>query len=568
MAAIGGYARQHWRRLSLYAVGGIAGLLIVIQLLLPWDRLPLYTMIDGVAVGGQTVAAATSTLNDKYRQLPVGLYFGNSPKAYRSPHPSDIGLTIDSAAQVDAKRYPLWLRLIPTSPWWAHAVLADSAPTYTHDTKKAGDYVRKQLGESCDVTPENASLTYRDSKLQVVPAIDGGTCKLPDVEQRLNSVRPTLASHTVRIAMDQHPAKIHDTTAAQLATKLTAMTKDLSLQAGEEMVAIPQGIFLSWLDFAAPDSGIVATVNADRSADFFAKQLAPKVAVKAGTSYITTLDFTVVDQQTGADGKVLDSDATIALLNKWLSGIDPILAAQVKPVAPTPEYTRTYTKSDTGLSALLAQFAESHPGRFGVSYVELSGDHRHAGYNDTQVFETASTYKLFVAYGTLKRIESGQWHWSDQIQGGRDLTKCFDDMIVKSDNACGEALLSKIGYTTLTNELKAVGLGSSSFIGNFIQSTAADEATLLGALQAGQLLSPASTDTLLSAMKRNIYRKGIPAGANGTVADKVGFLNGLFHDASIVYGPGGTYVLVVMTDGSSWGTIADLTRAIEAWRNQ
>ena len=67
-------------------------------------------------------------------------------------------------------------------------------------------------------------------------------------------------------------------------------------------------------------------------------------------------------------------------------------------------------------------------------------------------------------------------------------------------------------------------------------------------------------------MQRNIYRQGIPAGASGSVADKVGFLNGLLHDAAIVYSPKGTYALVIMTDGSSWAEIADITRQIEKLR--
>ena len=67
-------------------------------------------------------------------------------------------------------------------------------------------------------------------------------------------------------------------------------------------------------------------------------------------------------------------------------------------------------------------------------------------------------------------------------------------------------------------------------------------------------------------MKRNVYRQGIPAGASGTVADKVGFLNGLLHDAAIVYSPKGTYVLVILTNGSSWANIAELTKKIEALR--
>ena len=73
---------------------------------------------------------------------------------------------------------------------------------------------------------------------------------------------------------------------------------------------------------------------------------------------------------------------------------------------------------------------------------------------------------------------------------------------------------------------------------------------------------------MIAAMNANVYRKGIPAGANGTVADNVGFLNGLLHDAAIVYGPNGTYVLTIMTDGSSWATIADLTKQIDTLRAQ
>ena len=67
-------------------------------------------------------------------------------------------------------------------------------------------------------------------------------------------------------------------------------------------------------------------------------------------------------------------------------------------------------------------------------------------------------------------------------------------------------------------------------------------------------------------MKANVYRQGIPAGANGQVADKVGFMDNLLHDAAIVYSPNGTYVLAVMTEGSSWATIADLARQIDSLR--
>ena len=166
-------------------------------------------------------------------------------------------------------------------------------------------------------------------------------------------------------------------------------------------------------------------------------------------------------------------------------------------------------------------------------------------------------------------MDAGKWKWTDaNISSGRNLATCFDDMIVKSDNACAEALLKKLGYSELTKDINALGLKSSGFVaGDTPHTTAADLALLLSKLQGGSLpIKSESRTRLLDAMKRNVYRQGIPAGASGQTADKVGFLWGLLHDAAIVYSPKGTYVLVIMTDDSTWGNIAELTRKIEALR--
>jgi beta-lactamase class A len=77
-------------------------------------------------------------------------------------------------------------------------------------------------------------------------------------------------------------------------------------------------------------------------------------------------------------------------------------------VPPTEQYTRTYSASDAGLSALLANYAKDHPGTFGISMVELDGKKRRAEYNGDKQFVTASTYKLFVAYSLMKQIDAGK----------------------------------------------------------------------------------------------------------------------------------------------------------------
>jgi beta-lactamase class A len=560
------WLKNNWKKVLGIAVGLALILLVILQFLYPWDRLPLYASIGSVNVGGKSTKEVIKEIDELYAGQSLSLYFGDNKKPQKTIKPAALGLTIRSEKQVESRAYSWWLRLVPTSLWWAHAVGGESAPTYERSQTKIEEFVSKELGESCDVKPINATLAYKDKKLDVVHAVPGGTCRPDDVIKILGSVQPTITNSSIRIPMTPRPVTIDDNAAQSLADQLLEKTKNVSITTTNGSVNIEQETLLSWLDFGEVDGRLVGTVNADRSSDFFTKQLAPKVAVAAGVTKITTYDFTEVSRVNGNAGLAMDYSKTVQQMNAWLDNKEEKPAIQLTIVPPTKTYTRTYSPTDVGITALITQFAEGRSGVFGVSFAELDGLGRRAAYQENRIFQTASTYKLFVAYGTLKRIESGQWSWSDQVVGGRDIAKCFDDMIVLSDNPCAKTLLERLGYGQLTNELKSIGLTKSTFIASYIQTTAQDLTTFLGALYSGQLLSPGSTQTLISAMQRNVYRKGIPAGTGVPVADKVGFLFGLLHDAAIVYSPKGTYVLTILTDGSSWGTIADLARQIESLR--
>jgi beta-lactamase class A len=232
---------------------------------------------------------------------------------------------------------------------------------------------------------------------------------------------------------------------------------------------------------------------------------------------------------------------------------------------PIEKFNRSYSNSARGLQALLDDLAKEK-GNFAIAVHELSGQGRSLSANGNKAFEAASTYKMFVAYSVLKRIENGQMHWSDTVASGRDAAQCFDDMIIKSDNPCAEEWGKRIGWTTIQNEMRALGLTSTK-LGTTFYSTASDQALFLNKLEKGESLKGESRDRLLAAMKRQQYRAGIPAGVGVDVADKVGFLNGLLHDSAIVYSPKGTYVLVILRDGSSWGNIADAARQINTLLN-
>jgi beta-lactamase class A len=201
-----------------------------------------------------------------------------------------------------------------------------------------------------------------------------------------------------------------------------------------------------------------------------------------------------------------------------------------------------------------------------VSITDLS-DGNHWGYQADDQVISASTYKLYVAYSELKSVESGT-SWDSSL-GGTTLNNCMTKMIIQSDNACAEAWLIPRNAEVL-NDAYSVGVSHNTTNVNqdYFMTTANDLNTLLTKIQTGNILQVKSRDKLTGLMKQQVYRNGIPAGigSNGQVADKVGFLStasdGILNDAGICFTNKGNYTIVIMTDGSSWGDIASLTKAI------
>jgi beta-lactamase class A len=568
----GNWLRQHHKRVLGIGLGSVLLLLTIIQLRYPADLLLPFTTVDGINVSSWSKAAAILKLDSDYRATPISIYLGSSKTAYQTIKPVDIGVSVKNDARINSLDYPWYLRLVPASLFWGHFVLQPQATTYTYDSSVADDYIQSVFGETCHVDPQNATIKVTNNQLEVVKGLPGGTCQTADVTTLLGSVKLSLTSPVkVTIPAVVIPAAVDDGSAKTLATQIEAgVAKGINVTVGTDTVLIPRDTLVSWLDFSEANEKLDYSFNSDRATKYLTDQFAAKVAKSAGVTTIHTYNFSETSRETGVSGQTLDVAGTLDRLKSFIAGKLTNVTPAVALTAPSVKYVRSYSDDYQGLAALMQNFATTHTGTYGVVLNELSGEYRRASYNADMSFTTASTYKLFVAYSTLRRIEDGSWHWTDQINGGRDLAKCFDDMIVVSDNACGSTLLSKIGYTTITNEAHAIGCIHTSFLGSDgIKTTPADLALLLGLLQTGQILTQQSSrDTLINAMKRNVYRQGIPAGETATVADKVGFLDALLHDASIVYASNGPYILVIMTNGSSWANIAELTRELEALRLQ
>lgn len=554
--------QANWKKIGLIAGGSVIGLLLVMQLFYPSDRLLPYASVDGQSLGSKTKADAAAILDKAYAAHTVAIYMGSGKKPVVSPKFADMDMSVDNEARLNAAKYPWYLRIVPTSIFWAGAGKVQ-APAAKFGSKFTS-FIETKLMPDCKQAPIDATLKATGSKLELVPAVTGGTCEQAEVLASIKKVQPSLGESTiVRVAREEQQPVIGDNTAKELAATLNTRLKDgitIDVLGGPVDVSVSDA--LSWLDFATKDTTIVVTVNADRAGEWLTKNVASKVAIAPGVSYIRTLDFTELSRVNGSDGRALDIGTTVASVQAVVMGETSVASAATKSVPPTEQYTRTYSASDKGLSALLANYAKDHSGTFGISMVELDGKKRRADYNGDKQFVTASTYKLFVAYSLLKQIDAGKRSWDSDAA-------CFNKMISNSDNACAESFLNSLGLSNATKDIQAIGLKNSTFMKTGGPFTTPNDLTLmLGMIATNQNFSSVNQQRLVAAMKANVYRKGIPAGVNGTVADKVGFLDGLLHDAAIVYGPNGTYVLAIMTDGSSWATIADLAKQIDTLRAQ
>lgn len=550
------------KRVALIVGGSLLGLLLVVQLFFPGDRLLPFARIDGRAVALMKRTDATKLLNDAYNSSSIDIYMGTGKKPVVTPTLQQAGVRVDNTTRIKNLTYPWYLRIIPTSLFWAG--LKSSPTPKPQFNATFSTYIETNLMPRCREDPVDATLKAQNDKLVVVAAQNGGACAQQDVVTSIKRITPILTKPTsIKVARTEIKPVVGDSIAKAKADELNSRLENgLVITVNGAPVGAPKKDVISWLDFSSQDKTVVATVNLARTQAWLEANVAAKVAIAPGTSAITTKDFTEVSRIDGSPGQAINIAATIASMQAVIEGKLDSATTLTKVVPPIEKYTRTYSPSDAGLTALVTNYAKDHPGSYGVSMVELDGKKRRTDYNADAQFVTASTYKMFVAYSLMKQIDSGKRDWDSNAT-------CFNKMISQSDNACAESFLNSLGLSTVTKDVQAIGLANSTFMkagGPF--TTAKDLTLLTGMVATGQNFSPTNQQRLISAMKGNVFRKGIPAGVQGTVADKVGFIDDLLHDTAIVYGPNGTYILTIMTKGASWGSIADLARQLDTLRAQ
>lgn len=546
----------------LVIIGIILLLVIVWQLMYPRDRAVPFARLSGQQVGGKTTQQLEDILKTEYKAVPLQVAVSSDTFDTTS---ASVGLTPDVARTISGlKSYSMWQRFIPFSLLLT-GLTRDQAIQSTVNKPVFSTY-SDSLQQQCANGVQAARIQLdSDSSPLVQPAQDGRKCEasaittaFSDVKLRKEGTKVTVQSQAI-VA----PGKDADSSAALKKVKTIINTK-IALNVDGDVQEISKAEIAAWLTLPYDQAAKTYSVGSDESViESFVKTAQKSIYVAPGVTRIhNTPDGAEKSREAGASGTGLDIANTAQALKDALFSGGGTVDGDVIALLPTITYDYPYSPDKAGLQALLDDLAQNK-GDYGIA-VRAADSNLAVSVNGDIHYRPASTYKMIVAWAILQRIDAGKMSWNDAAVNGLTASQCFDTMIINSDNPCGEYFgRDVIGWANLNKLALGLGMTCSDWNSQWY-SCANDEALFLSKLESGELLNETQADRLLSAMKRQVYRLGIPSGVNWVVADKVGFLYGLLHDAAIVYAPTGTYELVIMTDNSSWAEIADAAWQIDA----
>lgn len=583
------WLKEHWKIVTAGVIGAILVLTIAAQIIYPSSYILPGTKVDGVDLGGMRKKDAAAKLDGLYGDLKLAIYFGENEAAFQTPKFKDVGIGTDNSARLEALQYPWYLRIVPSSIFWAGGLNSKVGnPEYTYDKAKIDSYTQSKVGDDCTIPAQDASLKLVEDKLQVVPAVPGGICDITKFQQVLAETIPTPdPDNSVRIDIQETPAMVDNDKARALADALNArMATAMPINvAGAQQTIIGKSV-LSWLDFKSfiPElpagqrdddkirdgSKLTFTVNRERMSKFMQSGIASKVAIKAGVTRISTSDFTETSRVNGQTGRELDAEKTALGVENYLNKKINLAVAETKPVAPQIVYTRSYSPTNTGFAALLAQYPQEHPGVYSASMVELSGaqPYRSASYRGGDPMLTAGSEAGYVGYAVLMGLANSTILTSDKIVGSKQTDQCFKEMIERTDLDCSNAFMSKIGHETLVTRGKELGLTGTTFAASQTRTTSNDLMNFLVNVYRSKVAPTAGGGRILSAMQNTRLRDGLLVGlGKGNVANIAGERGTIHNDAGIMYSQKGVYILVIMTEGASRADIATLAGKVEALHN-
>lgn len=249
-------------------------------------------------------------------------------------------------------------------------------------------------------------------------------------------------------------------------------------------------------------------------------------------------------------GVILIAAGIVFALSRRAEAPAPEPVAQQVDTTPKEAQEPPKTVESVSVQPIIDQFVGSSSIDYGIEVYDVAAEKVIGAHQPDKQFFPASTYKLYIAFLSLQRMQTGEFTDTPNFVGERSRMDCIYYTIEVSDSPCGEALMRDVTQDAMGKELKALGQTNSPFPG--FLTTAHDANVILRHIVAGKHLNKENTEFLLKAMNTQIYNKGLTAGFDqAKVYDKIGFnLDINYHDVAIVEFPTGRKFLVsVYTQG-------------------
>ncbi|MEO6761699.1 MAG: serine hydrolase [Candidatus Saccharimonadales bacterium] len=536
--------------------------LIAVQLLYPSGLTRPFVHISGVARGFMSQPSFDHYLSEIDKQT---LDIRMSDKVYHATA-INVGISIDkSAIKDEAYDYHLAERLKPFSLFKRDVAVE---PKRNVESATLSAYVDKLIDEAA-VKPVNASATKQpDGSYQLVPAKAGISYDKEGIIRALVGVPLLPKVELSFVGRKQIPMVSDKTVEVAIAQASELRSKSLNVIIADQTIMVTGQQLATWASITTDPTKGTAGLTYDKTViDNWLQSVAGFVYSPATPTLIYRTDGVEQSRTGGIIGRAVDADKTALAIITALADKSPKnVTATIIPIDLGQKFVDSYTPTSQGVQALINNWQTSHGGQTAVYFQELAGQNRAAVANQNTLFQAASVYKLYVFDFLLNGVANHTIDPTTQLAEGKDIAACVSAMILVSDNPCPEAAVAKYGWDAINNFVSGQGLPAVGFLDGNSAVTAAGVGTYLQKLQAGSLLSPEDTVTVLGYMGSQKYRSGIPAGLPAaTVQDKVGFIAGIWNDAAIVHSPKGDYVLVVLTNGAGGAlAIADLASQLDA----
>jgi beta-lactamase class A len=248
-----------------------------------------------------------------------------------------------------------------------------------------------------------------------------------------------------------------------------------------------------------------------------------------------------------------------------VKSLDDLSADVAVPPLPAFAAPVADAKLEKAVRAALSPYA----GKFSVVVRNLE-DGRSAYLDPGRVYYAASLFKLALLLEAYRQRDAGEIDLSElqtltqeyadydlntlellglEVGDRITIADAVKAMVIVSDTPTAVMVQDIVGPLRVNATLAAIG-ATDTAITTELPTTAADMATLMAAVAAGSGVTEESRREMLALLLQENYRAGIPAGVPGgtAVAHKTGNFTGASHDVALVWGPGGPYIIAVLSD--------------------